>query len=253
MWTKERSTRASTVPGRSTCPVGPSGVWSRSSRSLVLAIGATGWMACAVGANGALSDQSNSEGVTLEAAFSRSADRMRVHYTVRNEGAQPIGVFRHLPSPDSAGPGLSPDHVFRDLEDGTLRLRKLAPELPEGVEMAERPLPFVSRLEPGESLEEEFSVSVPVRVNDPVRRARMGARPGRRLVADRPAMARRIVLSIGVFDIDSSLRLIPLTPEYPGVYRVWPPGPAVDRQRILSVGTDLDADLPVLDLRFVTR
>ena len=94
---------------------------------------------------------------------------------------------------------------------------------------------------------------MPVPVNSPFRRALLAASApeGTEVFAHALGFATMVKLSIGAFVTDPAWKLIPLGVEFPNVYRVWPPGPAVDAQRVLTLSWPILPPVSVLDYAVV--
>ena len=191
--------------------------------------------------------------IALECAIRQEATGLRVGYRVRNAHGTPIGLFNQLAAPHLDGTlSYAPEHVYVDFEAPTLSLRKRVLPIPEGLRMAERETPAVTLLPDGQAFQEEFFLSAPVAVRNPFRRAALaGSSPGSEVVVDVAEEAFLVVFEVGVFAVEAGWRLVSVSPGYPEVYRVWPPGPAVDAQVVLRQEARLARPLPVLDYRLV--
>jgi hypothetical protein len=193
--------------------------------------------------------------VVLECNMRQERGAVRVAYSLRNSSGGDVGAFNRLIVVGLDGTLRFPaDAVYVDLEETTIHLRKMVLPIPAGLRMAEREAPYVSRLANGEVFREEFFVPAPITVSNPLRRAALaGASPGAEIVADNPRKAQSVTFSVGVFRAGSDVKFIPVSPAHPGVFRVWPPGPAVDRQTILTDTFRLGEPLTVMDYRAVAR
>jgi hypothetical protein len=187
-------------------------------------------------------------------SLTRDVDALRLSYVVRNDGDKELGLFNVLPDVEPDGTlALRASTAYVDIGEGTLHISKLVLPLPEGLRMAERPIPYVTRVPRGGEFTEEIVLRVPVSVNSPFRRASLeaSAPEGTEVIANAPAVATTVTLSIGAFVCEPTWKLIPLAPEFPDVYRIWPPGPAVDAQRILTLSWPGLEPVPVLDYAVV--
>jgi len=193
--------------------------------------------------------------LTFACTLKEEQNRLAVTYTVGNHGAIDVGVFNRIESAEPNGAMKYPSNlVYVDLEDSTLRVRKMVLPIPFGLTMTVRPVPYVTRVGPQQSFTEEFSLEAPIAAYDPLTRAALaGANPGADVVANRPEQARRLIFSVGVFRSDPGFRFIPVSHQDPDIYRVWPPGPPVDRQQVLSKEFVLATPITVLDYRAVPR
>jgi hypothetical protein len=191
--------------------------------------------------------------VRLTCAVRQEPAALRVSYALKNGGGGPVGLFNRIEGVHLDGRlNLSADVVYVDFVDGVVALAKRVLALPAGLKVTERLMPHVTRLEAGQEFKEELVVPVPVAVNQPYRRALLvGKNPGTDVVADKPAQAHTVVLSLGAFPIEAEMRLMPVSPAYPKIFHVWPPGPAVDGQVVLTHRAKLAAPLAVYDYRVV--
>jgi hypothetical protein len=178
---------------------------------------------------------------------------LRVAYSVKNGGAKTIGLFNRIQSVLMDGRvNLSPDVIYVDVKDNVLELSKLVLPIPDGLQMAVRVLPHVSKVDAGKEFKEEITLRVPVEVFQPYRRALLkGQNPEGDIVADKPLKVEQIQVSIGAFAADSHTKFVPVSPAYPDVFDVWPPGPAYDGQVVLIHRAKLPAPVAVLDYRVV--
>jgi hypothetical protein len=192
----------------------------------------------------------------FDGQLTRDATGLSVSYTVRNEGTREVCLFNVLPDPV---PGetmvIRASTAYVEIEDGTLHVRKMVLPLPEVLRMAERPTPFITRVPPGRTFTEKIVLPVPVSVESPFRHALLSASApdGTRVIAAAATQATAVTLSIGAFALDPAWKLISLAPDYPDVYRVWPPGPAVDAQVILTLTWRDLPPIPVLDYEVVAE
>jgi hypothetical protein len=174
-------------------------------------------------------------------------DRLFIRYEVRNASGQDAGLFNRISLAQPGGqPSVSPGNIYIDFDAGLLQLKKQVLPVPKGMQVHAQQIPLVSKLPNGTKFGEEFSVQLPVRVNDPMRHlALSAAHPDSIVVAEEPASAYEIVLSIGAFAVEPGMSFLP-EPQAPGAFRVWPPGPAVNGQMILSKSMRLAQPVPVL-------
>lgn len=178
---------------------------------------------------------------------------LRLAYAVKNGGNAPVGLFNRLEGVHMDGRvNLSPDLIYVDVQGTVLELSKLVLPIPQGLQMSEQALPHVTKLDAGKEFKEEITLRVPVEVFQPYRRALLkGQNPEADIVADKPMKADAVQFSLGVFAVDSHMKFVPVSPAYPDVFRVWPPGPALDGQVLLIYRTKIPAPLAVLDYRIV--
>ena len=182
-------------------------------------------------------------------------DGLRVAYVVQNTADVDMGTFNRLEVTSQEGiPTIQPENAYIDLEGTTLRIQKMVLLIPKDLTMTARPVPHVTRLPPGQTFKEEFLLRHPIRVYNPLQRAQLAAAsPRATIVADDSKQANSVAFYLGVFRTIPGTKFIPVSDELPDVYRVWPPGPAVDNQVVLVETVNLTAPITVLDYRAVPR
>jgi hypothetical protein len=176
---------------------------------------------------------------------------LRLTYIVKNGSAAPIGLFNRIQGVHFDGRvNLSPELIYSDIQGKILELSKMVLPIPEGLQVSERVLPHVMKVDPGKEFKEEIALRVPVEAFQPYRRALLqGQNPEADVVADKPAKAEEVQVNLGVFAVTPQMKLVPVSPAYPDVFRVWPPGPAFEGQVVLGQRIKLAAPLAVLDYR----
>ncbi len=172
-----------------------------------------------------------------------------VDYQLTYHGDGTIGVFDRVPSVATDGTSyLLPNTAYVDPEGHVLHLKKLVLDKPEGLQMVGQIVPGVVILHAGEVLAEQVQLPVPIPANNPNRlAAQVNAAGGKPFHTTAPFEATSVRLSLGVFRYDASEKLIELSPAFPGVYRLWPPGPSVDRQEVVSASAPLVPPVTMLD------
>ena len=193
--------------------------------------------------------------VTFTCILKEEPKRLTVSYTIANGGDNEVGVFNRIESPQPNHPlTFPPNLVYVDREGSVVEMKKVVLPIPSGLTMTMRPVPYLTRISPHRSLTEEFSVDLPISAYNPVKRADLaGNNPTADVTASNPEPVSKVVVSIGVFKSDASVKFISVSPDYPDVYRVWPPGPPIDRQLVLSKEFVLARPVTVLDYRAVSR
>lgn len=172
---------------------------------------------------------------------------------ITNPTSADWGVFGRLKAtfPDGSF-HLSPNLVYIDLIDDILKVGKFVLPVPEGLNVGGRQAPWVLKLAAGKELAEEVRVPVPVSVCQPYRRAKLAAEvPGADVVADQRREVKEVEFVLGAFPLTAEMRLTPISPAYPTVFEVWPPGLALDGQKLLSQRLQLPTPIAVLDYRVV--
>ncbi len=186
---------------------------------------------------------------TLTVALRPGPGALTLEYTFENREGAPVCLYNRLSvvSPDGSSSHIDPNVAYLELEGQTLHVRKMVLALPPGLQAAERLTPLLCKVDPGASLQETLSFPLPVKVDQPYRQAWLQSKApsGHRVTPSRAASATALTFSLGAVVLGAGERLIEVTP---GVYRVWPPGPAVDRQVVLSETIDCSASaIAVLD------
>jgi hypothetical protein len=191
---------------------------------------------------------------TLSCRIEQIADSLRVAYVVRNTSNSDVGIFNRLEDGGRGGAPFRPENAYIDLEGTTLRVQKIVLPVPKGLAMTARPVPNVTRLPPGQDFREDLSLPLPIPVYNPLRRAELAAAsPRETIVAAYPKIASTVELDIGVFESSPVIKFIPISAEFPDIYRLWPPGPPVDNQIVLSETVNLASTIAVLDYGAIPR
>lgn len=182
--------------------------------------------------------------VTLDGRLTERPGELEVTYTITNDGSVDLGVFNRLQGiAVDGGLDFTPDAVFVDLEEGLLRLSKMALPVPKGLSISAYIPPHASRVPAGESRTETFVVRLPAKVRQPFKRALIKGE----VRAEKPENARAVELSLGVFPAGADVRLVAEHPAFPDVLTVITPGPALAGQVALTRRFTLTAEIDVLD------
>jgi hypothetical protein len=192
--------------------------------------------------------------VSFSASLFRYTDRLEVHYRIENKGGEAIAVLDRL---GQWGIGeeyeYSPQYVYVDLDGSVLRLIKGALTVPPGALPRQPPYgrPDGRLVAPGESIEEAFTVPVPVKVRNPYRRdTGLG-----QSIATKNAVVRVVEIAVGIVPQGGGSLFSqdhPAHPEVVSITRITP-DPVERWQTIVSQQFDLAEDLPILDYQTVTR
>jgi len=186
--------------------------------------------------------------ISFSCEIQRVKTGLTVNYVVRNDSAGDIGLFNRIPTIENyRETGFRPENTYIDLQGSTLLLRRMALPLPSGVNMTIRPIPYVTRVAKGQSYREELMFSEPISVDDPMRRAVLAKTSPGRVPVPRRRQAESATLSLGIFQIDAEVRLTSVSAQYPDIYTVWPPGPPVDKQQILTKTVSFSPPLTIID------
>jgi hypothetical protein len=187
--------------------------------------------------------------ISFSCEIKRVKAGLTLTYSVLNNSGDEIGLFNRIPTVENyRETGFRPENTYIDFHGSSLLLRKMALPLPFGVNMTIRPLPYVTRVGNGQAYREELTFSEPISVDDPMRRASMAAAsPGKTVKAIRRREAASVIFSLGFFRSGPGIRFEAVSAQYPDVFRVWPPGPPVDRQQILTKTISLTPPATVMD------
>jgi hypothetical protein len=143
---------------------------------------------------------------------------------------------------------LTPSTAYLEVKDGVLVVEKSDLAVPEGLQVAERVMPLVSRVPNMEEWKEDLRLPVPPRVCHPYRRALVAAAdPGSDVNADTPKAVTEVEVVFGAYPLAADLNLSPVSPAFPNVFHIFPPGVAGSRQVLLKARVKLPGELMVLD------
>ena len=190
--------------------------------------------------------------INFECFLSRNQSGLRMTYEVRNNSGGVIGLFNRIQSTRLDGTvRYAAENIYVNYEDGVLDLCKMVLPITKGLSVSARVLPLITKLENREVYREELIISEPIAECSPLRRASLAMSvPGAEIVAASPARAKIVRFSAGLFRSKKEWQFIPVSPAHPGVYRLWPPGPAVDEQVILTKTFSLLRPVDVLQYKF---
>jgi hypothetical protein len=143
---------------------------------------------------------------------------------------------------------LTPAAAYLEVRDGVLVVEKSVLAVPEGLQVAERVVPLVSRVPNLEEWQEEIRLPVPPRVCHPYRRALLAAANiGGDVNADTPAVVDEVEVVFGAYPLADDLALSAVSPAFSNVFHIFPPGVAASRQMLLKKRVKLSGELLVLD------
>jgi hypothetical protein len=186
--------------------------------------------------------------VAFTCVLAHEPQRLRLEYTLTNHASIEIGVFNHIVDYEIDGTWIvTPDTVYVELVGPVLSVAKRPLEVPEDLDMFANTPPYVSLVSPGGTFRERVHIPLPARVMQPFRPALL---PGQS-VADRPAQASSLRLSVAAFPVQSDLRLLAPEPAWPQIFEVSPAGRAIDLQQVFSRDFALETPAQVLDYRAV--
>jgi hypothetical protein len=185
--------------------------------------------------------------IAFECNIVMQGDRLGVAYRITNQCGSSIGILNGLSTiglDDTLQ--FSPNHVYVEFKEGKLELKKCILSMPDDVKAAEQPIPYVTLLKDGGEFTETFFVPVPIQVCQPMIRATLVA-PDMDVAATDVKQASIVSLTIGIVQATSDLKFIPVSPAYPGLFRIWPPPDG--RQILLSRDTRLESPIAVMDYK----
>lgn len=190
-------------------------------------------------------------GLSLSCEANLTGDALVLTYALTNLSPESVAAFNrfHVAPPDGS-PRMAPDGAYTDLANDVLTVSMRVLEVPRGLRVAERELPFVTPVARGGRFTEAVRFVRPVRLHSPYREAllRAAAPPMHTVAPVRPARAARVRFELAVTPIAPP---VTLREDAPGVFRLWPPGPALARAVTLALDLDLPDLVDVLDFDVV--
>ena len=192
---------------------------------------------------------SDPTGIRLDMHLRLGSDVLDVHFSITNDTAHQYGCFCRLPSVSLDGaPAYLPDTTYVDFEGDTARLGKLMLPVPEGLQVTSRVLPGILLIRDQGRLNERTAVTIPIVANNPYRQALLISKAeGKTIAPVVPRTVTSVTLAIGMFETGDDEKYLPISPAYPRVFRVWPPGGVVMKQIVLTATAPLDRPVPALD------
>ena len=164
------------------------------------------------GIRGALSEVSAP--LRLSTSLEARDGQWVARWTLINEGQEALYVATQLPVQRGGGSAPSPDRLYARARAGKLHLTKRLWRIPVLVQPLVRELPYLERLDPGQSLRGGVRIPPRVATNYPYQPG--GAQEGE--------LVREVVISFGYFDASVQPRALAS-----GLYQV--PYGAIDQQR----------------------
>lgn len=153
--------------------------------------------------------------------------QLSLSYDLCNEGDEDLGLLDRVPK--ASNPALPANfavsNAYLGLDDRILIVRKGLLPLPPGLSVAEKIVPGITRLAAGTARAERLVIPVPVHAFDPHREAHLllSSREAVRVSCQSRRKVERVRLIVGAFPLGSAL-LLPLSAEFPEVFRAVPPG-----------------------------
>ena len=107
-------------------------------------------------------DMNNVTGVTISAEAGVQDELLSISYRVHNILDQPIYLVNRVFKWSSDGFSVDPTIVYTQLSDGELWLTKAKLDIPENFDVEDPDVPFLTKVEAGETFEESFSLPLPL-------------------------------------------------------------------------------------------
>ena len=107
-------------------------------------------------------DMNNVTGVTMSAEAGVQDEMLSISYQVHNILEQPIYLVNRVFKWSDAGFSVDPAIVYTQLSDGELWLTKANLDVPENFDVEDPDVPFLTKVEAGETFEESFSLPLPL-------------------------------------------------------------------------------------------
>ena len=121
-------------------------------------------------------------------------DRLVFSYSVTNDWGREVFLFNRLFVTDRTGKRtVYPNHLYVSVSGTTLQLAKTLIPVPEEKEVEYPEVPYMTRLESGESFEERIELTLPIREHHPYRR------PDIEKAADHEMVCEELVFILGYF------------------------------------------------------
>jgi hypothetical protein len=173
---------------------------------------------------------------TFACAIQVSSAELRISYRVTNDADRRLGLFNRISAIRLDGTAdYNPNNVYVDLEGRRLLVRKIVLPIPPDLKVGARDVPGITLVDRKSVFSEEIRLPLPILACNPYRRALIMLKAGGGIVAaDQPVRAEEVEFSIGTFAVQEGWRFDPVSAAHPEIFRVWPPGPPVDAQRVVS-------------------
>jgi hypothetical protein len=152
--------------------------------------------------------------LSLETHLGTEGESWAARWRVTNRGSAPVYLVTQVPSFREGRQVPAPGAIYRRAEDETLYLTKRLWRIPAAVDALAPTLPYLIRLDPGQSHVGGVRIPAAIRESYPYQDGY-----GK-------AQIERLVISFGYFETASPC------PDYPGLYQV--PYSALDQQRYLT-------------------
>jgi len=107
-------------------------------------------------------DMNNKTGVTIDAQADVQDDLLTISYQVHNSLEQSIYLVNRVFKWDKAGFSVDPSIVYTQIVDGELWLTKANLDVPENLDVEYPDVPYLTKVEAGNTFEESFSLPLPL-------------------------------------------------------------------------------------------
>ena len=150
-----------------------------------------------------------SASVQLEVSIvSASPGAVTVRYRARNNWNRDVYLFNRLFETAADGKRtLDANRVYVQVDGSTLKLSKQLFDVPEDVEVESPEVPYLTRLAPGQTYEEEIRLALPVRESYPYASSRAAQAPGEKRACE------QLVFTLGYFSAREARWVRPATLE----------------------------------------
>jgi hypothetical protein len=196
--------------------------------------------------------------IHFQAEAQATATELVVDYSVKNDSAADIVLFNRIATQDADRKVVYlPGSVYVDLDGDTLRISRVALTIPAGMNLNKHEVPELTRIPPKQTFTERFTVALPARVHNPIRRAIFRQRSfleqkdprqiGGPLTAADPKEFSKVTFVIGYARVDAGEQLTPVSAAYPDVLRMSPY--PMHKQQTWEKTFNLPNPLPALDYK----
>jgi hypothetical protein len=190
--------------------------------------------------------------VRFAAFFTVAEHSLKVGYAVENPTEFTLALLNRVPMTEhDMSVRIPVEGAFIELSGEQLIIRKNLLTLPEGMQAAANPVPFMMEVAPGGRFAEQFELATPVRVNHPFVEALIArGHPFEDARPVIPAQATKVTFELGAFAVYGSTKLASLGAQYPGVFRLAGAMPPI---RTFVHNEKLKAPISVLQFGLVKR
>lgn len=116
-------------------------------------------------------------GVRLEAQADKFEDRLAIRYRVYNDSGQSIYLVNKVFRWDKTGFSVDPSITYTQIIDGELWLTKANLPVPENFDVEYPDVPYLTKVDPGTTFEEQFTLDLPLEPYHAYREVERSAAP----------------------------------------------------------------------------